>query len=218
MIHRYFFIFGIWLLIVIILSGCSASPVQKIYDHLEQSAEIESLVEEHQEPLMNFETQEHQLFEEMIVLSLADIDKIQTLAEEAIELATKREETIEEERERLEQAFEEFNHVEELISGIEDEETREIAAAMYETMEHRYESYKRLYDSYTNSVQLDKQLYEMLQDEELKINDLENQINTINEAYKDVFQKEDEFNTFTKEYNEHKKQFYEAAALNVSFE
>lgn len=57
----------------------------------------------------------------------------------------------------------------------------------------------------------------MMQNKEIKPNDLQKQIDQMNKKYEAVNKAKESFNTYTKKYNDAKKAFYKAADLNVSF-
>nr|WP_245831814.1 YkyA family protein [Oceanobacillus senegalensis] len=58
----------------------------------------------------------------------------------------------------------------------------------------------------------------MLQREDLKQEELTDHINKINDSYQKVLDANKEFNQYTVEYNELKKEFYQAAGLEVTFD
>ncbi|GAE28027.1 hypothetical protein JCM9140_4213 [Halalkalibacter wakoensis JCM 9140] len=89
---------------------------------------------------------------------------------------------------------------------------------LIEAMNDRYNHYQTLYDHYEDAITLDKQLFEMLKDEELTMEILQEQIDEVNEAYEKVSDSKQQFNESTDAYNELKREFYSKAELNVQFD
>src|SRR5690606_10297131 len=89
---------------------------------------------------------------------------------------------------------------------------------MYKTMSNRYDAYYKLNDAYLASLHLETELYEMLQMEDLNQEKLTNHIEKINKSYEEVLTVNEQFNEFTIEYNELKKEFYELAEFDVTYE
>lgn len=206
--------------LLLVIAGCSAksNPAEDMYVHLEKAVELENVFAQQQEPLVNDEQKEHELYEEMIMLGLSEIEQIKKLANEAIGYANKRQEKMDAEKESLDEAYQEFVQIETFIEEIEQGEVKDKAQEMFDAMDQRYHTYQTLHEKYSQSIELDKELYDMLQDEELLVDQLEEQINTINQAYEEVMGMKDEFNKYTNEYNELKRSFYEVAEIEVTFE
>ncbi|WP_243354492.1 YkyA family protein [Bacillus litorisediminis] len=203
---------------VILLAGCTekTSPVETMYTTLEGVVSAEEDFNEQQEPLQQLEKQEHELFEQIISLSMNEFDQIVNLSKEALSIVEKRKEKIEIERESMIESEEKFKEVQDIIETIEDEELKAKATELSKTMNSRYQAHKDLYDAYMNGLQLDQQLYTILQDENLTLDQLETKINEINDAYKIVMEANNEFNKITEKYNESKQSFYEAAGMEVT--
>jgi hypothetical protein len=138
--------------------------------------------------------------------------------DEAIVSIQSRETMINHEKESIEESFQEFKKIEEAVGKIEDFEVVDVLTDLVKVMHDRYNNYQKLYDSYVAAITLDRTLFEMLQDEELIMEDLQNQIDKVNEAYEKLEEYKKEFNKKTDEYNQLKREFYEKAELNVQFE
>jgi len=85
-------------------------------------------------------------------------------------------------------------------------------------MEARYAAYYELFDAYTSSLELEKELYGMLQQEDTEQEELNEQINNINESYQSVLDYNEQFNENTVSYNDLKQEFYDVAEINVTYE
>ncbi|GGA87924.1 YkyA family protein [Ornithinibacillus halotolerans] len=205
------------LIIAFLLVGCGNSPETQIYNHLEEAVNLEVGFEDQQDQITILEQEEQELYKQIIELGIDELDKIKELSGSAIASIDKRSEKILLEKESLEASREEFQKSKELIEEIEDETVKEKALSMYETMINRFEAYDVLHQAYNESLSLEKELYEMLQQEELEQEELQEHIEIVNLKYQEVIQANEEFNNYTSEYNDLKKSFYELAEINVKY-
>ncbi|WP_404452451.1 YkyA family protein [Virgibacillus necropolis] len=205
--------------VIAMLSACSgASTSEKIYDHLEKAVTLEEAFEKQQDEIVKLEKKEQELYSKLINLGMDEFDKIKSVAQEAIGVIEKRKDKIEVEKESIDASKEEFNKVKELIGELEEEKAKEKANKMYDVMMDRYDAYYKLNEAYTQSLKLEKELYSMLQKKDLKQETLTKHIKKINESYKKVLEANENFNTYTEKYNKLKKEFYEAAKIEVKYE
>ncbi|WP_161568300.1 YkyA family protein [Anaerobacillus alkaliphilus] len=210
---------GVTLLLILIflISGCTkVNPAEDIYHHLEKAVSLEAAFEEQQEPLSKAENEEYELYDE--ILTLANLEEIQTLANQAEQIALSRKEMIEKEKASIEEAYSEFTQVHPIIETIENEELSRSATELVTVMEKRYKTYTELYNEYRNAIDLDIELYQLVQKEDLTIDELEAQHDKVNSSYEAVNKLKDQFNTYTIKYNELKRSFYELAELEVVYQ
>lgn len=201
-----------------LLAACSGeSTEEQIHSHLEQAVAEEAEFEEQQQQITELEEKEQELYSEIIQLDMDDFDQIQSLSEEALEVIEARSGKIALERESIESSQETFHMTEELIAEL-DNGVQAKGEEMYNVMENRYNAYYDLFDAYMESLELERELYNMLQQEDTEQEALNEHINSINDSYQAVLEYNDQFNEFTVEYNELKQEFYELADINVAYE
>jgi hypothetical protein len=211
---KVFLVFGISM---VILSGCNGeSAEERIHNHLEEAVVLEQEFETQQKEITELEQQEQEIYATVIDLGMDDFDEIQSLSQDAIEVIDERDEKIEIERESLMQAKEEFTQIEEILEDIDEEEVRTIGNTMYETMIERYDTYDILYDAYKESLGLEAELYQMIQEEDLNQEELNEHIEQINAKYEEILEANDTFNDLTVEYNDLKQEFYNEASIQVA--
>lgn len=199
----------------VLLSGCGENQAETIYQHLEKAVVLEDMFKEQQAPLLEAEQKEHEIYEQIISLGMSEFDEIVRLSKEAITYVDKRNELIEKEKSSIEAGYEEFKKVtEQEVSKLEEDVVANLNE-MIEMMDNRYDAYQKLYTNYKKAIELDRELYEMLQQEDLTIEELQAHIDKINESYEEVLAVKEEFNNYTEAYNELKKSFYEKTNLNV---
>ncbi|WP_407268151.1 YkyA family protein [Radiobacillus sp. PE A8.2] len=201
------------------LVSCSSGPstVEKMYEHMEEAVSLEQSFADQQQPLVELEQQEKDIYQQVINLGLEEIDQVKELSEQAITIINERAELIETEEASITAAKDEFDKIQPLIEEIEEEEVKTQAEELYQTMEDRYQAYTALNEAYVASLELDKQLYEMLQREDLTEEELTTHIDSINSSYEEVIAANEQFNAKTDEYNNMKEQFYSQAGLDVEY-
>lgn len=202
------------------LAGCldKQSPEEEMFEALEKVVSIEKVFEDQQDPLVELEKKEKELYEKIISLGMKEYDQIVKLADEALAIADKREEHIDKEKESIDESEKEFKNVDKIIDEIEDANLKKQATELQKTMMDRYEIHNELYKNYKQGLQYDKELYEMLKDKELSFEKLEEQINKVNKIYETVMKNNQEFNDKTDQYNEEKLSYYKNAGIEVSTE
>lgn len=202
-----------------ILSACSGeSTEEKIHNHFEESVSLEEGFEKQQKEITDLEKQEQKLYGEIIDLGMEDFDKIKDLSQQAIKVIEQRSENIKLEKESIDASKEAFNKTEKLIEKLDDVKVKKKAEKLYKVMNDRFSAYDDLYKAYTKSLGLEKELYTMLQKEEIEQEELTDQITSINESYELVLGANEQFNEDTNNYNELKKDFYKTAEINVGYD
>nr|WP_204500545.1 YkyA family protein [Aquibacillus albus] len=203
---------------LIFLTGCNSESIpEEMYEHLEQAVSLEEPFAEKQGSLVELEDEEKEIYDEIIELGMDDIDRIQELSTRALENIDERKEIIVTEKQSIEDAKEEFDKVNPLIEEINDESIKTKAVELTEAMEERYNAYLDLNDAYTNSLNEDEALYQLLQKEDVEEEELRSQIEAVNESYDKVIETNQLFNEKTEVYNTLKREFYELAELNVQY-
>lgn len=205
----------LFLLGIVILTGCTKSPAEKIYETLEAVVAEEQGFEEQQKPLAELVNKENKLYDQILALGMKEFDQIVELSKEASGIADQRMERLQQEEVSIQASKKTFQSIHPLIEKLDDEEAEKLAEELYGTMMNRYEHYEELYDNYTTGIELDKELYTMLQKEDLSYEELEKQIEKRNEVYGKGDQANKKFNEETKKYNEIKPEFYQAAGLDI---
>lgn len=208
----------IGLCFILLLSACSGESTREmIYEHLEEAVKLEDNFAKQQEDINQLEQQEQELYAQIIDLQMNEMDKIKELSQQAIGIIEERKEKMNLEKESIDASKEEFTKIENLIEELDEEALKEKAQEMYDVMNNRYQTYDQLHQAYMNSLELEKELYELLQDENVTQEQLSTHIENINKTYEEVISKNDQFNAETVAYNDLKKEFYEMAELDVTY-
>ncbi|MFD1415441.1 YkyA family protein [Oceanobacillus jeddahense] len=213
------YLFAIIISSLFLIAACSSkSSEEQIHDHLEEAIQQEEGYETLQQEIEELEQQEQEIFSQIVDLDMDHFDEIQELSQEAISVVEEKKEKLGEERESIESSEEEFAQVESIISDLEDENVQQDAENMFDIMTERYTTYYDLNDTYQTSVDQEKELYEMLQLEELEQDEVTSHLESLNENYEAIISLNTAFNELTADYNEAKRAFYEASDLNVNYE
>ncbi|PLS16833.1 hypothetical protein CVD28_15640 [Bacillus sp. M6-12] len=200
-----------------ILTGClNGSPEEQMYTILEDVVDKENGFKDQQTPLVDLEKKEADIYSQIIKLGIKDYDKIVSLSDEALQNIDKREEHIKKEHDSIAEAKKEFEKVEDIVKEIEKEDIRNKAINLNNTMNDRFDAHETLYKAYIESMKIDRELYGLFKQKDLKMEDLQKQIDKVNKAYDKVMKENDKFNKLTEEYNQEKIEFYKSAGLKVS--
>ncbi|WP_042145284.1 YkyA family protein [Paucisalibacillus sp. EB02] len=202
---------------VLFLAGCGNNPETEIYNHLEAAVQLEDDFQKQQDEITKLEQEEQELYKEIIELGIEEMEQIQELINKAIASIEERSVNIQSEKKSLDASREEFVKSEALIEEIKDEEVKGKAVSMYEAMIKRFEAYETLHKTYNESLTLEKELYEKFLKDDLEEEELQAHIEKVNLKYQEVIKANETFNDYTSKYNELKKNFYEAAEINVTY-
>lgn len=203
---------------ITILSGClnSTTPAEEMYEVLERVVEAEKDFEQQQDPLIELEKKEQELYSQIVALGMKEFDQIVNLSNQAISNVEKRREHMDLEEKSILMSKKEFENLPPLIEKLEDPALKKQAQELHETMMTRYDAHDTLYENYTKGLEYDIELYNMFQKEDLSMEELEQQIAKINDTYKIVLESNEVFNEQTNKYNESKLKFYETAGIDVN--
>ncbi len=201
-----------------VLSGCftQTTSAEKIHNVLESVVSAEKGFEDQQEPLVSLEKQEKGIYDQMIGLGMKQYDQIVKLSDEAAALADQRKEHMELENKSLKKSKNKFKEVANLKDDFDDPALKKQANELYDLMMERYEAHDDLYKEYSDGIKYDKDLYGMLKNKNLPLEDLENQVNKVNQTYEKIFAANEKFNQLTEQYNSKKELFYKKAGLIIS--
>ncbi|WP_181186241.1 YkyA family protein [Alkalicoccus urumqiensis] len=201
-------------LFVTLLAGCSGeNAAQNVFDEWEEAVAAEQDAEEVQQPLSEQETQETELYNEM--LEISEVEDIAPLSEEAVSSAEERRSLMDQEREIIQSSYEQFQEAEDAVAEL-DEELQSSAESVQNAMDERFSAYETLYEQYIASIDEDQRLYQMVADEEVEVEELQAQHEAVNASYDEVENANETFNEATETFNQEKLSFYEEAELNVA--
>lgn len=206
------------LFVILVTTGClnRQKPAEEMFEILERVVQIEKTFQDQQDPLVNLEKEEKELYKKISELNTQENhDEIVTLSESAITIAQKRQEHIDLERKSIMESKQEFNTVMDIIEKIEEAKLKEQAMSLYDLMQERYDIHEKLYESYARGLTNDIELYTLLKNEVVENELLESQVNKVNEAYQEVLTHNEAFNEKTEQYNIAKLQFYQSAGLDI---
>lgn len=201
---------------IMMISGCSNDKkiLMKVHELLEQTVEIEEELKQNEKKMIVLEQKDEKLYDEIINLGTDNHDEITELSKEAIELLDDRLKYLELEKSILIESRETFAEIEPLINKIKKDEQREQLEKMTQTMMRRYEEYGNVYDHYTNSIQLTKEMYAQFQKESILWSELYEIFDIVNESYEKTLQANELFNEETVLYNQLKEEYYKTLSKN----
>jgi len=205
------------LAISFLLTGCVSKEktTERMYQALENIVEAEKAFEEQQEPLVELEKQEKEIYNQIMALGLKQHDEIVKLADEALSIIDKRREHLQKEIDSINASKTEFKNAEEIRNEIDNPEQKKKATELLDIMSNRYKIHDKLAKEYSSALDNDKELYQMLKNESISYEKLEDHVTILNTIYQKVYNANEEFNELTAQYNEKKLEFYEEAGLKL---
>ncbi|MDF2788842.1 MAG: hypothetical protein K0S80_1940 [Neobacillus sp.] len=208
------------LAISFVLSGCVSKEktTERMYQALENIVEAEKAFEEQQEPLVELEKQEKEIYNQIMALGMKQHDEIVKLADEALPIIDKRREHLQKEIDSINASKTEFKNAEEIKNEIDNSEQKKKATELLEIMSNRYKVHNKLAKEYSSALDNDKELYQMLKNESILYEKLEDHVTILNTIYQKVYDANEEFNELTAQYNRKKIEFYEEAGLKLENE
>ncbi|SEN64974.1 Putative cell-wall binding lipoprotein [Amphibacillus marinus] len=210
---------GLFLLSSLLLVACSGESTQEqIYEHMEESVQLEADFVAQQQPLNELEQEEQEIYEQITELGMEDFDEIVSLAQQAIESIESRKALTENELDSIQASKDEFDQIEELISDLEDESLVALTNNLVDLMEERYQAFVTLNEVYVASLEYDQELYELLMQDDLQEEAYTEQVNLINDQYQLIQEANTSFNDATDAFNEQKREFYDQSDLNITYE
>jgi hypothetical protein len=203
-----------------LLTGCMSkeSSAEKLYQVLENVVDAEKEFEEQQEPLVELERQEKEIYNEIMTLGMKQHDKVIKLSDEALSIIEKRKNHLQLEIDSINASKTEFMKAQEVINDIKETDQKKKAEDLSKIMKKRYQLHNRLSKEYSSALDRDRELYLMLKEESTSYDKLEAHIVDLNTTYQKVFEANEEFNDVTAQYNEKKLEFYKQAGLNLEEE
>jgi PBP1b-binding outer membrane lipoprotein LpoB len=208
------------LAISFVLTGCVSKEkaTERMYKALENIVEAEKAFEEQQEPLVELEKQEKEIYNQIMALGMKQHDEIVKLADEALPIIDKRREHLQKEIDSINASKTEFKNAEEIKNEMDNSVQKKKATELLEIMSNRYKVHNKLAKEYSSALDNDKELYQMLKNESISYEKLEDHVTILNTIYQKVYDENEEFNELTAQYNRKKLEFYEEAGLKLENE
>ncbi|HDR5192884.1 TPA: YkyA family protein, partial [Bacillus anthracis] len=89
------------------------------------------------------------------------------------------------------------------------------AKAVEESYKNRYDAFQKMNENYTKALATEKELYEKLKVKETKLKEIGEKVKAVNELTVEAQKSKEQFNNFTKEYNDSKLAFYKDAEIKI---
>ncbi len=192
-----------------LLAACGGTPEEQAVDVFEEAAQAESEFVKQQETLSDLEKKEQNIFQDMMAVSKEEESKIKELGEEADKKLKERAEVFAKEQEAMEKSASAIEELDEL-GNIEGERLNEQLGELRKTAGARYKEYGEIETLYTENIELNEKLFDMMEDKEAKLKDVEGQLEKINAGSEKLIQANEKFNQLTNQFNKQRAAFEEA--------
>lgn len=190
-------------IILLAVAGCSGSGTREELDQvLNDTFDAEKDYRDVQDDLEEREKTEQQLFEETMALTQEQQEEVETKAQEAIDSADERLEFLQTEKESMEAAEENFVEIDKVIEKAEEAAVKKDLEVLKAKMQERFAAHNEFAESYEGLIILQKELYEMLKDEENNLQMLQEKAAEVNKQNEQVQDAVTAFNELTQQVNE----------------
>ncbi|PFY28693.1 hypothetical protein COL48_28620 [Bacillus toyonensis] len=206
----------ITVLSVTLLSGClGQKPEEKLYVAFESATKQEKTMFEDTKKLAELEKQGQELYTQITIEGKENNQVVKEKLDQAIANINDRKKVLEKEKATLENAQNEVKSVDKYIKKLEDKKLQEQAEKVQDMYKNRAESFNKLHDDYKKSLQLEQELYKMLQAKDEKLKSINEKVKMLNQSYEQILSNKDRFNKYTNEYNQKKLAFYKQANIKI---
>lgn len=187
---------------LLLLAACSGSGIREDLDQvLNDTFDAEEDYRAVQGDLEEREKAEQQLFEEIMALTQEQQDEVAEQAQEALDSADERLGFLQTEIESMETAEENFAEIDSVIESAEEESVIADLESLKAEMQERFTAHGQFAEAYEELIVHQKELYEMLQDEESTLQMLQEKATEVNGQNEQVQSAVTEFNELTQQVN-----------------
>lgn len=195
---------------VLFLSACSGPSTEEQLDAvLKDTFDAESDYRDTQSQMEELESTEQGKFESIMALTQEQQEDVRTNAEEAIASVEERLELLETEKASMDSAEEAFQEIDTVIEETEEEDVKSDLTALKTKMNERFEAHAQFAAVYEELAAEQKELYEMLLNEETELQTLQEKTVAVNEKNQEVQTAVTAFNEQTEQFNEMKNNLIE---------
>ncbi|MDA1650624.1 YkyA family protein [Bacillus cereus group sp. MYBK71-2] len=199
-----------------LLTGCfGEKPEESLYTAFETAATQEKSLVDEAKKLEKLEKEGQELYSQILQEGKDHNDAVMKKIEQATANVDDREKALKNEKEMLEKAQKETKSVQGNIEKLEDKKLQKQAKAVEESYKNRYDAFQKMNENYTKALATEKELYEKLKVKETKLKEIGEKVKAVNELTVEAQKSKEQFNNFTKEYNDSKLAFYKDAEIKI---
>ncbi|EMI9088435.1 YkyA family protein [Bacillus cereus group sp. RP37] len=199
-----------------LLTGCfGEKPEESLYTAFETAATQEKSLVDEAKKLEKLEKEGQELYSQILQEGKDHNDAVMKKIEQATANVDDREKVLKNEKEMLEKAHKETKSVQGNIEKLEDKKLQKQAKAVEELYKNRYDAFQKMNENYTKALATEKELYEKLKVKETKLKEIGEKVKAVNELTVGTQKSKEQFNNFTKEYNDSKLAFYKDAEIKI---
>lgn len=199
-----------------LLTGCfGEKPEENLYTAFETAATQEKSLVDEAKKFEELEKKSQELYSQILQEGKDHNEAVISKIEQATANVDDREKVLKNEKEMLEKAQKETQSVQGNIEKIEEKKLQKKAKAVEESYKNRYDAFQKMNENYTKAFATEKELYEKLKVKETKLKEIGEKVKTVNELNGEAQKSKEQFNNYTKEYNDNKLAFYKDAQIKI---
>ncbi|GGH81829.1 hypothetical protein JOD43_002566 [Pullulanibacillus pueri] len=206
------------ILVIFVMTGChhDQKQAEKLHVDLEKSAQIEQRLAKHQESLTQNSTKERKAYKTLLALQIDQNQDIHATIKKAQHYNEEQRRTLNDCDKIFNQGYSLATNAKPLIKDIKDSKQKEAGLKVLKLIEMRHQLYHTYSKEYRHVLDLNDKAYKRLSGEsDIEVKKLEDNIKKINQAYKNLDNKKEQFNRYTTQYNQAKWAYYQKAGLQV---
>lgn len=207
---KHLFVFVVILCCIIFLAGCHSDEKQaaKIQEKMVDSTSYEAAFASNQADLNEYKVKEQTSYNDLIDLDIQDEDVIRQKSDNANTYLEIQEELIDEAKKNFQKAYEKSASIKKDVKEIKDKGQKKQALNLLNTMSERKELIDTFFDDYRDQLKRFINFYDLLEDDDLSVDNLDNQIKEINEHSHDLEDVIELFNQSTIQYSKLEEDYY----------
>ncbi|PEB82292.1 YkyA family protein [Bacillus nitratireducens] len=199
-----------------LLSGCfGEKPEENLFTAFEAAATQEKSLADDTKKLEKLEQQGQELYSQILQEGKEHNEAVSKKIEQATANVDEREKVLKNSKEQLEKAQKETTSVQSNIEKLEDKKLQKQAKTVEESYKNRYDAFQKMNENYTKALATEKELYEKLKVKETKLKEIGEKVKTVNGLNVEAQKAKEQFNKYTKEYNDNKLTFYKDAQIKI---
>jgi chromosome segregation ATPase len=187
---------------VFLLSACSGPTTGEQLDTvLKETFDAEKDYRDTQSEMEKLEKNEQQLFESIMALTQEQQEEVKKQAEDAIASADERLTLLETEKKSMSSAEDQFKKIDTVAESAKEQDVKTDLTELKAKMQERFDAHSNFAAAYEQLTNLQKELYEMLLDEETELQVLQEKTTEVNEQNTKVQDAVTVFNEKTEQFN-----------------
>lgn len=197
------------------LTGCGTPAEDKLFQAIEQASAAENQVPTAFEQLKQLEAKDQQQYDNILNKGERDSTNVQMLISNTEAILQERQQAIDLAKEQLDQAKSELGDLSGSMKKLKDDALKQKTEQIVTAYTKRYESFQSLHARYIELLKAEQSVYDTLKEQDTKLKAVQAAVAQRNQVLQQVEELKNQFNDYTKQFNDMKQDLYAAAGIVV---